>query len=169
MLKCTFYTITFFIFICYLEVFKKISTHTHLRRWERQRGWLTSEQPPSPGGPEAQQQPHPPKIKPKNTLWCIWTIIDELIQATWLVNPESCLVMVLLETNHIYWRTATDFQVYKQMYTDLWAQWLRWLKHVEKLRVVDLKQHTSDLACQARMHVLDQGEQTLTCRRKNHH
>lgn len=33
---------------------------THLRRWEHQQGWRTSEQPPWPGGPGAQQQPHPP-------------------------------------------------------------------------------------------------------------
>lgn len=45
----------------YLSLYLSVYTLTYLRRWERQQGWWTSEQPPWPGGPEAQQQPHPPE------------------------------------------------------------------------------------------------------------
>ena len=37
---------------------------------------------------------------------------------------------------------------------------------MEQLRVVDFQQHAGDLASQAGVHVLDQREQTLTCRRR---
>ena len=63
MLKCNLYTITFSVTVHLLSTKKNL--HTHLRRWEHQRGWLTSEQP---GGPEAQQQPHPPKTTIKKKL-----------------------------------------------------------------------------------------------------
>jgi len=36
------------------------------------------------------------------------------------------------------------------------------LKHVDKLRVVDLKKHASDLAGQIRIHVLDEREDAFT-------
>lgn len=47
--------------------------------------------------------------------------------------------------------------------THLWAERLWRLEHVEKLRVVNLKQHTSDLSCKAQVHGLDEGKQALTC------
>lgn len=34
---------------------------------------------------------------------------------------------------------------------------------MEELRVVDLEQHAGDLSRQAQVHVLDEGEETLTC------
>lgn len=37
-----------------------LQTNTHLRHWEHQQGWWTSEQLLWPGGPEVQRQPHPP-------------------------------------------------------------------------------------------------------------
>lgn len=40
---------------------------------------------------------------------------------------------------------------------------------MEELRVVDFQQHTSDLASQAGMHILDKWEETLTWERKMKH
>lgn len=37
---------------------------------------------------------------------------------------------------------------------------------MEELRVVDFQQHTSDLASQAGMHILDKWEETLTWEKK---
>jgi len=37
---------------------------------------------------------------------------------------------------------------------------------VQQLRVIDLQQHAGDLSSQTGMHVLDEREQTLTCRRR---
>lgn len=47
--------------------------------------------------------------------------------------------------------------------TSLGAQGFRRLQHVEQLRVVDLQKHSGDLTGQAGVHVLNQGEQALTC------
>lgn len=50
---------------------------------------------------------------------------------------------------------------------DLRAQRLGWFQHVKQLRVVDLQKHTGDLTRQAGVHVLDEGEQTLTWKEKS--
>lgn len=50
---------------------------------------------------------------------------------------------------------------------DLGAQRLRRLQHVQQLRVVDLQQHAGYFSCQRGVHVLDQGEETLTWNKKH--
>lgn len=57
---------------------------TRLRHWEHQREWWTSEQLLWPGGPEVQQQPHPPwkqKTISQEDFECAWkTALSPFIQ-----------------------------------------------------------------------------------------
>lgn len=95
--------------------------------------------PSSPGGPGARQQPPPPaqthsQIGDSQSL-------DFMTLKTMI--PSYDLILILSSCWY------------------LGAQGFVGLQHVQQLRVVNLKQHPSDLPCQAGVHGLDQGEQAF--------
>lgn len=122
------------------QLWKVIPKHLgHQLNWS-----LSSGRPPWPDEPAVQPQPHPPKHS----------------RSPNVSNSEHSALLFKRKTLKRINRLT--LLILTCVSTDLWAERLWGLQHVEQLRVVDLQQHACDLACQAGVHVLDQWKQTLT-------
>lgn len=122
------------------QLWKVIPKHLgHQLNWSLSSGRL-----PWPDEPAVQPQPHPPKHS----------------RSPNVSNSEHSALLFKRKTLKII-NGLTSF-IITCVSTDLWAERLWGLQHVEQLWVVDLQQHACDLACQAGVHVLDQWKQTLT-------
>lgn len=122
------------------QLWKVIPRHLgHQLNWSPSSG-----RPPWPDEPAVQPQPHPPKHS----------------RSPNVSNSEHSALLFKRKTLKRINRLTLSILTCAS--TDLWAERLWGLQHVEQLRVVDLQQHACDLACQAGVHVLDQWKQTLT-------
>lgn len=122
------------------QLWKVIPKHLgHQLNWSLSSGRL-----PWPDEPAVQPQPHPPKHS----------------RSPNVSNSEHSALLFKRKTLKII--NGLTLLIITCVSTDLWAERLWGLQHVEQLWVVDLQQHACDLACQAGVHVLDQWKQTLT-------
>lgn len=130
----------------------------HQQSW-----WQSSGLIPWPGGPAAQPQPHPPtnNINQVNNSITYYHSY-KLICTRHHLKPIRGIHSFLKCYDYFGFPGLQGISpgdtFLSGSRTDLRAERLGRLQHVEQLRVIYLQQHASDLSSQAGVHVLDEGE-----------